>query len=83
MAKSNRDSAVDCVKHAVATLARAFNACDEQEISYRYGDVEQERFRRVVIELIDIVERGKIESLAHQHAKQDVDFQKFMRNLKV
>lgn len=83
MAKSNRDTAIDCVKHAVDTLTRAFNACDEQEISYRYGDVEQERFRRVVIKLIDIVECGKIESIAHLHAKQDGNFHKFMRQLKV
>mgnify|MGYP001293382952 CR=1 FL=1 len=83
MTKSNRDTAIDCVKHAVATLARAFNACDEQGIPYRYGDVEQERFRNVVFELIDIVERGKIESLAHLHAKQDRNFQEFMRQLKV
>lgn len=67
------------VRQGVGLLAHALNAYDNEETLYRYGDLEQERLKNIVIELIDIVERGKVELLARKRAKQDIKFQSIMK----
>lgn len=66
------------IQQGVGMLAHALNACDDKKMLYRYGDLERVRLENIVIELIDIVERGKVELLAGKYAKQDKSFQCFM-----
>lgn len=73
-----RRHAESFVKQGVALLAYALNATDDVRMTYRYGDLEQERLNNLVIELIDIVERGKVELLAGSRANKDIKFQKFL-----
>lgn len=69
------------IAQGVAMLAQALNAGYDEKMSYRYGDVEQERLKSIVFELIDIVEHGKVELLAGKNAKQDKSFQGFMKKV--
>lgn len=66
---------------AVGHLAHAFNACDEQAISYRYGASEQARLKDLIIELIELVNNGEIELLQIEHARKDLAFQSFLSKL--
>lgn len=76
-----RKYAESYIQQAVSMIAHALNACDNEKVLYRYGDLEQERLKNIVIELIDIVERGKVELLAGKNAKSDKDFQSFLTGL--
>lgn len=76
-----RQYAESYIRQGVGMLAHALNACDDEKLSYRYGDSERDRLENIVIELIDIVERGKVELLAGKYAKQDKTFQGFMKKV--
>lgn len=74
-----RNEARKYATDAVAGLAHALNACDRPDAHYRYGNAEQARFKALVIEIIEIVETGKIELAPNAKARLDKDFQCFMR----
>lgn len=73
--------AQSCLKDAVCMLALATNACDERSHNYRYRANEQERLKRVILELFDIVDRGHIDILPIAKARGDAAFQNMLDKL--
>jgi len=76
-----RNEARKHTQEGVGRLAHALNACDNPDATYRYGKAEQARFKALVMEIIEIVETGKIELAPNAEARSDKDFQRFMREL--
>jgi hypothetical protein len=74
-----RNEARKYASNGVASLAHALNTCGETDAYYRYGNAEQARFKALVVEIIEIVETGKIELAPNAKARLDKDFQCFMR----
>ena len=67
-----------CMEQGLGFLARAVNHQNNPDLPYRYSPADQERFRRLALEIIDIVEHGEIVPRVGAMAQADVDFQRFM-----
>jgi hypothetical protein len=73
MSKSNKIQTVSdarqyaerYIEHGIGMLAHALNACDDNKIPYRFGDVERERLKDIALELITIVNSGKVELITN------------------
>lgn len=90
-----REYARKHAKEAVTLLAHAVNACDREGATYRYAANEQQTFERLLTDLVNLIERGNIESLARRHAhsppklvrrkpsKPDPLFDAFLRDVMV
>jgi len=62
----------------VASLAHAFNACDNPATPYRYSVAVRDRFMELCLELYGLVETGEIIERRGPAAQDDVEFQRFM-----
>lgn len=78
-----RKMANNAAGQGVGILAYAFNTCDDPRVPYRYSDADQEKFKEVVFQIIQIIEEGEIELLDPQliKARNDPDFQRFLASI--
>lgn len=74
-----RKYAESFISEGVGYIAHGLNACDSSNIPYRYSKADIEKLESLVMQLIDIVNNGKVELLAGKRAKADLKFQAFLK----
>jgi hypothetical protein len=84
--RASRQYARKCAELGFAALAQAFNHCDCDYHPHRYAPDVQERFRELMLEIVGLVESGRIEPnaghadyLRAQEAKKDATLQAVLK----
>jgi hypothetical protein len=85
--RASRQYARKCAELGFATLAQAFNHCEESYHPHRYAPDVQERFRELMLEIVSLIESGRIEPnarhadyLREQAAKEDTTLQAVLKS---
>ena len=78
--KVPRDYARDITKQGIALLGHAFNACDNEDLPYRYSKAAVDEMKECLSKVWALMEEGAIVELPHVMAKKDARYQRFMES---
>lgn len=75
-----RDYARESAAQGVALIAHALNACDNPATPYKFAASARRKFERIVFELVQLIDTGRIVPNPIGAARVDHEFQAFMRD---
>lgn len=76
-----REYARKFARAGIGHLAHALNACADESRDYIYSIADIDRFKRIAVELVEIIEEGNIKLTQIEKAKSDKAFQSFMNSV--